>query len=90
MPLLEAALRGGVIAGAGLDVFDQEPPRPDHPLRTLENVTLTPHLGYATLDTLKAFYGDSLEAIEAFAAGSPIRVSNPETLAKSAAPGGLG
>jgi phosphoglycerate dehydrogenase-like enzyme len=82
---LVAALSGGVIAGAGLDVFDQEPPRPDHPLRTLENVTLTPHLGYATLDTLKAFYGDSLEAIEAFANGAPIRISNPEALAKSAA-----
>jgi phosphoglycerate dehydrogenase-like enzyme len=75
---LIAALQAGAIAGAGLDVFDQEPPRPDHPLRTLENVTLTPHLGYATLDTLKAFYGDSLEAIEAFADGAPIRVSNPE------------
>jgi phosphoglycerate dehydrogenase-like enzyme len=83
---LIATLKAGAIAGAGLDVFDQEPPRPDHPLRTLENVTLTPHLGYATLDTLKAFYSDSLEAIEAFAAGSPIRVSNPEALAKGAQP----
>ena len=78
------ALKAETIAGAGLDVFDQEPPSPNHPLRTLENVTLTPHLGYATLDTLKAFYGDSLEAIEAFAAGSPIRMSNPEALDKAA------
>ncbi|HLY80516.1 MAG TPA: D-2-hydroxyacid dehydrogenase family protein, partial [Caulobacteraceae bacterium] len=62
---LIAALTAGTIAGAGLDVFDQEPPRADHPLRTLENVTLTPHLGYATLDTLKAFYSDSLDAIDA-------------------------
>jgi len=77
---LIVVLREGTIAGAGLDVFDQEPPRPDHPLRTLENVTLTPHLGYATLDTLKAFYSDSLDAIEAFADGAPIRVSNPEAL----------
>jgi len=74
---LVAALQAGTIAGAGLDVFDQEPPAPNHPLRALENVTLTPHLGYATLDTLKAFYSDSLDAIEAFAAGAPIRVSNP-------------
>ena len=80
---LIAALRGGVIAGAGLDVFDQEPPRPDHPLRMLENVTLTPHLGYATGETLKAFYGDSLDAIEAFADGAPIRVSNPEALGRT-------
>jgi phosphoglycerate dehydrogenase-like enzyme len=79
---LIAALRSGAIAGAGLDVFDQEPPPPDHPLRALENVTLTPHLGYATGETLAAFYQDSLEAIEAFAAGAPIRISNPEALAK--------
>src|SRR5580704_6760660 len=45
---LVAALRGGTIAGAGLDVFDQEPPPADHPLRAMDNVTLTPHLGYAT------------------------------------------
>jgi phosphoglycerate dehydrogenase-like enzyme len=83
---LIAALTAGTIAGAGLDVFDQEPPRADHPLRTLENVTLTPHLGYATLDTLKAFYSDSLDAIDAFAAGAPIRVSNPEALAKAGQP----
>jgi phosphoglycerate dehydrogenase-like enzyme len=75
---LIAALRNSAIAGAGLDVFDQEPPPPNHPMRTLENVTLTPHLGYATRETLAAFYQDSLEAIEAFAAGAPIRISNPE------------
>jgi phosphoglycerate dehydrogenase-like enzyme len=79
---LIAALKSGAIAGAGLDVFDQEPPPPHHPLRTLENVTLTPHLGYATRETLAAFYQDSLEAIEAFAAGAPIRVSNPEALVR--------
>ena len=81
---LIAALRNGVIAGAGLDVFDQEPPAPDHPLRSLDNVTLTPHLGYATAETLAAFYSDSLEAIEAFAGGAPIRVSNPEALNRAA------
>src|ERR1700761_524233 len=81
---LVAALRENRIAGAGLDVFDQEPPAPNHPLRTLENVTLTPHLGYATADTMKAFYSDALEAVEAFANGAPIRISNPEALAKSA------
>jgi phosphoglycerate dehydrogenase-like enzyme len=77
---LIAALRNGTIAGAGLDVFDAEPPPADHPLRSLDNVTLTPHLGYATRETLAAFYSDSLEAIVAFADGAPIRVSNPDAL----------
>jgi phosphoglycerate dehydrogenase-like enzyme len=80
---LLAALATGVIAGAGLDVFDQEPPAPDHPFRSMDNVTLTPHLGYATRETLAAFYSDSLEAIEAFANGAPIRISNPEALERA-------
>jgi phosphoglycerate dehydrogenase-like enzyme len=80
---LIAALRNGTIAGAGLDVFDQEPPPADHPFRSMDNVTLTPHLGYATRETLAAFYSDSLEAIEAFADGAPIRVSNPEALERA-------
>lgn len=77
------ALAEGRIAGAGLDVFDEEPPPVDHPFRQMENVTLTPHLGYATRETLEAFYQDSLEAILAFADGAPIRVSNPEALARA-------
>jgi len=77
---LIAALRSSAIAGAGLDVFDQEPPAADHPFRSMDNVTLTPHLGYATGETLKAFYSDSLDAIVAFADGAPTRVSNPEAL----------
>jgi phosphoglycerate dehydrogenase-like enzyme len=77
---LIAALRSGTIAGAGLDVFDQEPPPADHPFRSMDNVTLTPHLGYATAETLAAFYSDSLDAIVAFADGAPIRISNPEAL----------
>lgn len=81
---LIAALKAGTIAGAGLDVFDREPPAPDNPLRSMDNVTLSPHLGYATRETLTAFYSDSLEAIEAFADGAPTRVSNPEALEKAA------
>jgi len=80
---LIAALRAGTIAGAGLDVFDREPPPADHPFRSMDNVTLTPHLGYATAETLAAFYSDSLDAIVAFADGAPIRISNPEALRAS-------
>jgi phosphoglycerate dehydrogenase-like enzyme len=74
------ALREGRIAGAGLDVFDAEPLPTDHPFRAMHNVTLTPHLGYNTAETLTAFWGDMPEAIAAFAAGAPIRVANPDVL----------
>jgi phosphoglycerate dehydrogenase-like enzyme len=74
-------LRERRIAGAGIDVFDTEPPAPDHPFRTMDNVTATPHLGYVTRETLTAFYTDTLEAVAAFVAGTPIRVANPDALA---------
>ena len=45
---LIAMLRAGPIAGAGIDVFDVEPPAADHPFRAVDNVTVTPHLGYVT------------------------------------------
>lgn len=77
---LIAALRARRIAGAGLDVYDVEPPPADHPFRTLENVTVTPHLGYVTHETLRVFYSDTLEAVLAFASGVPIRVANPAAL----------
>src|SRR5580700_4534703 len=80
---LIAALRSGRIAGAGIDVFDTEPPPTDHPFRTMDNVTVTPHLGYVTRETLTAFYSDTLEAVAAFADGKPIRVANPAALAHS-------
>ncbi|MDP6804609.1 MAG: D-2-hydroxyacid dehydrogenase family protein [Rhodospirillales bacterium] len=75
---LVAALRAGSIAGAGLDVFETEPLAADHPLFALENVVLTPHLGYVTRDTYRVFYGDTVAAVEAYLAGRPIRVLNPE------------
>lgn len=73
---LIAALQGNAFAGAGLDVFDREPLPLDHPLRTLPNVVLTPHLGYVTEDTYQVFYGQTLENIEAYLAGAPVRVIN--------------
>jgi phosphoglycerate dehydrogenase-like enzyme len=80
-PALIAALSEHRIAGAGLDVFDVEPLPLDHPFRAMDQVTLTPHLGYNTRETLRAFWGDMPEAIAAFAAGEPIRVANPDVLA---------
>jgi len=77
---LIAALREHRIAGAGIDVFDVEPPPAAHPFRAMENVTVTPHLGYVTHETLRAFYTDTVEAVVAFTAGSPIRVANPDAL----------
>ena len=74
------ALRGRRIAGAGIDVYDAEPPAKDHPLRSMDNVTLTPHLGYVTRETLHAFYSDSIEAVVAFLDGAPVRIANPEAL----------
>jgi phosphoglycerate dehydrogenase-like enzyme len=78
---LLAALRAGKIAGAGLDVFDEEPPPRAHPFRTMDNVTVTPHLGYVTRESLTAFYVDTLEAVAAFVNGTPIRIANPAALA---------
>jgi phosphoglycerate dehydrogenase-like enzyme len=72
------ALATGRIAGAGLDVYDIEPPPPDHPLRALPNVTLSPHLGYVTREMLGAFYSDTIEAVVAWLDGAPIRIANPE------------
>jgi phosphoglycerate dehydrogenase-like enzyme len=71
---LLAALRAGAIAGAGLDTYDVEPLPVGHPLRTAPNTVLTPHLGYVSAGNYARFYGDAVEDIHAFLAGSPIRV----------------
>lgn len=62
------------IAGAGLDTFSQEPLPVDHPLRKLDNVVLTPHLGYVTEDNYRRYYGDMVEDIAAWLKGAPVRV----------------
>jgi phosphoglycerate dehydrogenase-like enzyme len=73
-PALIAALEARKIAGAALDVYDQEPLPPNHRLRTLNNVVLTPHLGYVTVENYREAYGQAVEDIRAFLAGSPVRV----------------
>jgi len=74
----EAALLGVLrekkIAGAGLDVFDVEPLPTDHPLRKLDNVVLTPHLGYVSIQNYRAYFGGVVEDIRAFLDGKPVRV----------------
>lgn len=71
---LLSALREGRIGGAGIDVYEPEPLPPNHPLRTTPRTLLTPHIGYVTEDTYRAFYGGTVAAIEAWLAGSPIHI----------------
>jgi D-3-phosphoglycerate dehydrogenase len=77
---LIAALKSGHIASAGLDVYDVEPMRPGHPLTSLDNVVLAPHLGYVVEPAFRAFYADAIEDMLAWLDGKPIRVMNPETV----------
>ncbi|MEV0193218.1 D-2-hydroxyacid dehydrogenase family protein [Kitasatospora purpeofusca] len=71
---LLAALAERRIAGAALDVFDQEPLPADHPVRTAPRLLATPHLGYVSRDNYRRYYGEAVEDIAAFLAGAPVRV----------------
>jgi D-3-phosphoglycerate dehydrogenase len=77
---LVAALRAKRIAHAALDVYDAEPLPADHPLRGMDNVTVSPHLGYVSEDVYRVFWGDCVENVEAWLDGKPVRVLNPEAL----------
>jgi len=77
--LVERLKTGKLIAG--LDVFAEEPLPVDHPLRTMPNTMLTPHLGYGAREVYAQFYRESIENILAFLDGNPTRVLNPEALA---------
>jgi len=66
-------LQRNKIAGAAIDVFSVEPLPVDHPFRKLDNLVLTPHLGYVTEEGFRAHYGQMVEGIGAWLNGEPVR-----------------
>ena len=78
---LVEALRAGRPGGAAVDVFDEEPLTDiDHPLLTMPTVVATPHIGYVTIQEWEIQFSDIFDQINAYAAGSPSHVVNPEVL----------
>ena len=71
--LLEA-LHAGTLAGAALDVFDEEPVPADDPVLRAPRTVLTPHLGFVTRDTYAHWYGGAVDDLRAFASGAPVNV----------------
>ena len=82
---LAAALNGGRIAGAALDVVSVEPIRPDNPLLSARNCLITPHIAWSTLEARRRLMHLTAENIRAWLAGSPVNVVNRAWLD---APGG--
>lgn len=68
------ALENGVIAGAGLDVQETEPPEENSPLYTMDNVLLTPHMGWKGLETRQRLVSILADNIQSFVDGNPINV----------------
>ena len=85
-PLIEPgalveALRAGRPGMAAVDVFEQEPVLDPHdPLLTTENAVCTPHIGYVTRDEYEVQFAEIFDQINAYAAGAPINVVNPDVL----------
>ena len=71
---LIAALQNNAIAGAGLDVFDAEPLPLNHPFRKMDNVVITPHLGYVSEQNYRKYFPDIVEDIRTWLDGKPVRV----------------
>ncbi len=75
---LLAALRAGRPGMAALDVFEHEPLPADDPLLALDNVLLTPHIGYVSRDGYEALFGDAFDNLLAYVAGRPANVIAPQ------------
>ncbi|MBM3530609.1 MAG: D-2-hydroxyacid dehydrogenase family protein [Alphaproteobacteria bacterium] len=71
------ALNAKRIAGAGLDVFDVEPLPLDHPYRKMDNVVITPHLGYVSQQNYERYYPDIVDNIRGWLDGKPVRTIAP-------------
>jgi len=81
---LVAALKAGRPGMAAVDVFETEPLTDTRdPLLSMNNVICTPHLGYVTREDYESGFGQIFDQINAYAAGAPINVVNPEVLAKA-------
>ncbi len=79
---LVKALQTHKIAGAGLDVFSEEPVSPDHPLLKLENVILNPHSAALTYECVTRMATEAAKCVlDVFARREPSNVANPQTLA---------
>ncbi|MEX5748614.1 D-2-hydroxyacid dehydrogenase family protein [Massilia sp. X63] len=79
---LEQALRAGRPGSAALDVFNNEPLRPDAALLRIPTVLATPHLGYVEQDSYEIYFQTAFENVVRFAAGQPDNILNPEALGK--------
>jgi D-3-phosphoglycerate dehydrogenase / 2-oxoglutarate reductase len=81
---LAAALRAGRPGMAAVDVYEEEPLRDlDHPLLQLANVVCTPHIGYGTREEWEIQFADVFDQVNAYTAGAPTNVVNPEVLQRA-------
>ena len=81
---LAAALRAGRPGMAAVDVYEEEPLRDvDHPLLRMDNVVCTPHIGYGTREEWEIQFADVFDQVNAYAAGAPTNVVNPEVLSRA-------
>ena len=74
---LAYALKQGIIAGAGLDVLNKEPPEKENPLFGIQNCIITPHIAWAAKETRQRLMNIAKENLTSFIAGKPIHIVNP-------------